>query len=133
MSKITFEDYMVMQARLQKREVCKEFSQSVLADAVGREADLHDQILEVCKRKRWIAFHDRMDVKTTGNVGRPDFVILADGGRLFMVECKSKTGKLTPEQAGIQLWADNLGHDIRVVRSITEFMNVINETHSKDL
>jgi hypothetical protein len=89
------------------------------------EAKLHAQIIEECKRRSWIVFHGSMAHSTFRTKGEPDFQILADKGRLFLIECKSKTGKLSPEQCAIILWADRLNHKVHVVRSYGEFIDVI--------
>src|SRR5512146_2355709 len=70
-------------------------------DAVEHEGDLHNQILDECRRRGWIAFHGSMAKATARTLGEPDFTILADGGRKFFVECKSKTGKLSLYQIAL--------------------------------
>lgn len=94
---------------------------------VEREEDLHDDILDLCKARGWIAIHARMDMAHTLAKGTADFIILADGGRTFCFECKSKAGKLRPEQSAWAAWADRLGHKFAVVRSIEE-VRIIVET-----
>lgn len=86
---------------------------------------LHYQILEQCERHGWIAFHGSMAHRTHRMLGEFDFIILADRGRVFFIECKTKTGKLTTEQAGIHAWANRLGHCPYVVRSFQEFLEVV--------
>lgn len=54
--------------------------------------------------------------------GEPDFVILAEGGRALLIECKTRKGKLSPEQRAIVAWANKLGHTVHVVRSFGEFI-----------
>lgn len=95
--------------------------------AVESEADLHEQIFAECRRRGWIAFHGSMSERTHRTLGEPDFIILAGEGRQFLVECKSRTGKLSPEQTAIARHAAMLGHRIHVVRSFGEFLEVINE------
>jgi Holliday junction resolvase-like predicted endonuclease len=97
------------------------------AAAVLDEESLHNQILSYCKGKGWIALHGRMDRISNRSLGEPDFVILADGGRVFFVEVKTKTGKLSREQAGMQIWAAKLGHKIAVVRSFEAFLELTKE------
>lgn len=96
-------------------------------DGCDKEKDLHHQILDHCKRNNWLAFHGSMAHSTTRTLGEPDFVILMPAGRLLMVECKTRTGKLTIEQVGIQRWAEMLGHTIYVVRSYEDFLSVVND------
>lgn len=86
------------------------------------ERDLHSKIFNECRRRGWIALHGSMSERTHRTMGEWDFTILADNGRVFFVECKTSTGKLSAEQAALIAWAKKLGHDVRVVRSIDEFV-----------
>lgn len=99
--------------------------QQTTKDGCDDESKLHEAILSECGRRGWIAFHSRMDRPTTLQKGSPDFVILADGGATILVEAKTRTGKLSTEQLGIQAWAKKLDHTIHVVRSIEEFHKLI--------
>jgi len=94
-------------------------------DAETDESKLHAKIVEECKRRGWICLHGSMVEKTSRPIGEWDFTLVADQGRVFFFECKSKTGKLTPEQAGMIGWAIKLGHRVAVVRSFEEFVSVI--------
>lgn len=93
---------------------------------VEDEDPLHGDILEECQRRGWIVFHGSMAHRTYRTPGEPDFVILADGGATILVEAKTRTGKLSTEQLGIQAWAKKLDHTIHVVRSIEEFHKLCN-------
>jgi hypothetical protein len=95
------------------------------AEAVGVEAELHEAVYAECRRRGWIAFHGSMAARTHRTLGEPDFVILADSGRVLLIECKTKTGKLSPEQAAMIAHAAKLGHRIHVVRSVKEFLEVV--------
>lgn len=86
-----------------------------------REVELHNQILDYCRRRGWIALHGSTACATARTIGEFDFVVLADRGRVFLVEVKTAKGKLTPEQAGMHHWAARLGHQPKVVRSLREF------------
>jgi hypothetical protein len=86
------------------------------------EADLHEDILAYCRGRGWIALHGSMAQATGRTLGEWDFVIVAHCGRTFLIECKTATGKLTPEQAGMKAWAEKLGHAPKVVRSMEEFL-----------
>ena len=119
----------------QYQEMLARVERNKLRGAVTREAaeiiserserDLHDKILAECARRGFIAIHSRMDRPTTNNVGLADFVILADHGRTLLVECKSRTGKLTTEQLAFKMLAERLGHTVHVCRSMSEFLTVI--------
>lgn len=99
--------------------------QPIVADGVSDESALHDAILGECQRRGWIAFHSRMDRPSTLMRGAPDFLILADGGAVILVECKTKTGKLSTEQSAVIAWARKLEHTVHVVRSLDEFLTLL--------
>lgn len=90
-----------------------------------KESDLHKKIIEYCKGRRWIYFHGSMAHRTHSTLGQPDFTVLANNGRVFFIECKTRTGKLSNEQRGLQLAADMLGHKIHIVRSFKEFVQLV--------
>lgn len=95
------------------------------AELTEDEGDLHVQILQECKRRGWLAFHGSMAHRTHRTIGEPDFVILSDGGRLFLVEAKSRKKKPSNEQLAMIAMAKPLGHVIHVVRSFGEFLEAI--------
>lgn len=92
--------------------------------AARKESDLHDAIKSECSRRGWIALHGSMAHRAMRTIGEPDFVILADHGRLILVEAKAAGGKLSSEQAALHAWASKLGHTVHVVRSLEEFLAV---------
>lgn len=96
------------------------------------ESELHSTLYDECRRRGWIALHGSMAERTHRTLGEFDFVILADGGRVFLVECKSRTGKLTPAQAAMHHHAARLGHKPVVVRSLAEFLSVIEPQQPSD-
>lgn len=100
-------------------------SRAPVADAVERESDLHEQIFDYCRQRGWIALHGSMAERTHRTAGEPDFVIIADHGFTFYIEAKSKHGKLSPAQNALRHQADKLGHTFHVVRSFSEFMEVV--------
>lgn len=90
------------------------------------ESSIQEAIRSECNRRGWICNGSRMDLPTTTIIGSPDFWILADKGRLILVECKRpKGGKLSSEQRGYHLWAERLGHKVNVVRSLEEFLAIL--------
>ena len=93
--------------------------------AVSREAELHEEVFDECRRRGWIALHGSMAERTCRTLGEPDFVILAGGGRVLFVECKTRTGKLSPAQAALKHHAEKLGHTVHVVRSLDDFLNLL--------
>lgn len=88
------------------------------------EADLHDAIIDHCRSQGWIYLHGSMAERTGRTLGEPDFVILAPG-KVHFIECKSKTGKLSPAQLAMKFHAEKLGHTIHVVRSMGEFLEAV--------
>jgi hypothetical protein len=95
------------------------------ADAVEDESPLHADIIAYCKNKGWRYIHSRMDQPPTVGSGVCDFIIAADTGRVFWIECKSKSGKLTMEQTVFIAWLSKLGHTVSVVTSMAEFREAI--------
>jgi hypothetical protein len=98
----------------------------ILANA-EKEVRLHERIMEWCSSQwpRWLYIHARTDMASTIQIGAPDFVIIAPGGRIFFVECKSATGKQTTDQLAWMALAQNLGHKYYLVRSFEEFLEVV--------
>ena len=94
-------------------------------NGVIREASLHEEIFDACRQRGWIALHGSMAERTCRTLGEPDFTILANGGRVLFVECKTRTGKLSPAQAALKFHAEKLGHTIHVVRCLDEFLNLL--------
>lgn len=115
-TKEQYEAYLMRTAKQQNAELCGRF--------VSAESVLHDQIIDECKRRGWVAFHGSMAHKTFRTPGEPDFVILAERGRTFMVECKKAKAKLSPDQLAIHHWANKLGHHIHTIRSFQEFIDL---------
>ena len=120
MPRMSQSEYVAFLARSQHREK---------ADASGavpveEESTLHDQILDECKKRGWLAFHGSMAHRTFRTPGEPDFIILANG-RIFFVECKTRAGKLSIAQSAMIAHAAKLGHTIHVVRSFREFLEIV--------
>jgi len=90
-----------------------------------READLHAQIFDECRRRGWIALHGSMAERTHRTAGEPDFVLIADGGRVLFIECKTRTGKLSMAQQAMIAHAAKLGTTIYVIRSMEEFLKLL--------
>lgn len=94
----------------------------------GKESELHNQIEDELKRRRWLYIHSRTDKRTTTAKGVPDFAIFPQfsyRNRPFFVEVKTKTGKLTPEQRAFQVVAELLEYRFVVCRSFGEFLKAI--------
>ena len=100
------------------------------SDAVGREIDgLHNPIIAECKRRGWKYVHSDPTRPTTCGEGVCDFIIYADHGRVFNIECKSRTGKLRTEQLAFIHWIEKLGHKAHVITAMSEFLSIVNAPH----
>ena len=98
----------------------------VAADAPEHEIEgLHRPIIEECKRRGWKYVYSNPTKPTTCGEGVCDFIIYADGGRMFHVECKARKGKLSIEQLAFICWIEKLGHKCHVVTSVSEFMEIV--------
>lgn len=94
---------------------------------IQNEKDLHERILEYCRVHSWLVFHGSMAHRAMRTLGEPDFLVLCPGGKLFMIECKTRKGKLSTEQLGVMAWAQRLGHTIHLIRTYTGFLDLVNE------
>ena len=91
----------------------------------GREADLHKLILAECGRRNLVAFHGSTAHRTRRTEGEPDFVILLPGGRVLLIECKTRGGRLSEAQIDVMTRAALLTHRVYVVRSFQDFHAVL--------
>lgn len=89
------------------------------------ESELHEQIRRACADRGWLPLHGSMAHRTFRTKGEWDFVILAEYPRLFLVECKDRTGKMSHDQLGLHAWAKRLGWKPTVCRSIAEFWTYV--------
>lgn len=105
----------------------KEYQEKCRAhcEKVERESTLHNQILAECDRRLWGYIHSRMDRRTTTRKGVCDFVILADGGRTFLIEAKMPGKKFSPEQLKFEAVARRNGHCVHRVETFDEFLKII--------
>jgi hypothetical protein len=136
-----FRDWTEADVALHNSRVRKENQIPVKAGGCAREADLHLQILDECRKRGWIALHGSMASPTRRNEGEPDFVILGGTVRVcasltgelyedmrsfvLFVEAKTRLGKLSPAQQAFHAHAKKLGHVVHVVRSFQEFLNLL--------
>lgn len=121
MGSVTQTQYVEMLSRLSKCCATREKP----ADATQDESDLQGQIISHCRAKGWYVAYSRMDRKTRVPKGMPDLIIFRGQGTVLVVECKSKTGKLRPEQLGVKIQLESLGHTVHLIRSFSEFLGVI--------
>src|SRR5579884_1275692 len=92
-----------------------------------RESVLHARIMEYCDSQwpRWKFIHARMDERSTIAVGAPDFTIFIPGGKTLCIECKRKGQKPTVQQSAWRMEMNRIGHDIKLITSMDEFMDVV--------
>ena len=103
------------------------FAQPSACHGEKLEMPLHDKIMAHCTAQfpRWLYIRARSDMASTIAVGAQDFTIFMPGGRVLCVECKSATGKCSPEQAGWHREMQRLGHQVYIVRSWGEFLECL--------
>lgn len=99
----------------------------VSEDSVSDESTLHSEIIQLCKNRGWIYFHGSMAHRAMRTIGEPDFTILADKGRVFFFEAKSKSGKLSSQQLALKVWAEKLGHTIHTISTFRQFIQIITD------
>jgi hypothetical protein len=59
--------------------------------------------------------------------GLPDRLVLMKGGRIWFVEMKSPTGKLSSRQIAIHRILAGLGFQVRVLSTVDQLLTFINE------
>jgi hypothetical protein len=60
-----------------------------------------------------------------GNAGWPDIIALGPEGRLLLMELKTETGRLRPEQVALQKWCAENGHAYTLCRTTDEIEQAI--------
>lgn len=97
----------------------------VTDEAVEDESVLHRDIKRHCDHMGWRYVNSRMDKRSRVGEGITDFIIAADRGRVFWIECKSRTGKLSLDQLAFITWLEKLGHEVAVVDSMAGFLEAV--------
>ena len=92
---------------------------------VEREKGLHEFIFSDARSRGWIVLHGAMSERTARTPGEFDFILIASGGRTFFLECKTRKGKLSPQQLAMKVHAEMLGHKPAVVRSVAEYLSIV--------
>lgn len=100
-------------------------SAPIPSDATDDESQLQHAIIAECHRRGYFTVRSRMDRPTTNQIGVPDIIIAANDGRVIWCECKSRTGKLRPEQLAAKVWLEKLGHEYLLCRSMAEFLELV--------
>lgn len=121
MGSISEADYLAMQARLNKQwqNISPDLKRWAEAEEEGA---LQDEIIAYCRHRGWWCDYSRMDKKTTRPLGAPDIIVWADMGRVFACECKRRGGKLRPEQIGVKMLLEGLGHRYLLITSLQQFI-----------
>lgn len=96
-----------------------------IGQPVTVEKDLHNDIIQECRKRGWIALHGRMDASSGRTLGEFDFVIIAEHPKIYFVECKTMKGKLSPDQLAMHAWAAKLGWSPHVIRSMDAFLSLL--------
>ena len=99
----------------------------VESKASEREKDLHIAIILECRRMGFAFVHSRMDRATTQSKGVPDFIIALPEGKTIWIECKSKSGKKSPEQMAFDYHLRKLEHRSYEVRSLDDFTSILRD------
>ena len=94
-----------------------------------RESELHKFIREFCNGKwpRWKYLQARSDKRSTIAIGAMDFTIFMPECRVLLIECKTRTGKLSREQQSWHKEMEMLGQKVYVVRDIASFKQAIQD------
>lgn len=122
---ISSAEFAQMLARTSKGKLSESSSQfQACSREVGRDS-LHSQIEAYCRQKMWPYVHSRTDLRSTTIPGTPDFIIAADGGRVFWIECKTRLSKQTDEQKGFEVLLEMNGHKYHLVRSLGDFVAAV--------
>lgn len=94
------------------------------------EEQVVDCILQEIERRGWLCFRSAPCYRTGRRAGEPDLECWADKGRTFHLEVKRPVGgKLSTDQLGVIAWARKLGHEVFVVTSLSEFLDIVDGKH----
>jgi len=127
---MTNAEYLALQARIIAGKLRKTGEKAVDSEPqtpTGHESDLHFDVIAELRRRGWLYFRGNMGERTGRTLGEPDFTIIGSKGRVFFVELKTRTGKLSPAQLAVMTHANSLGSQIHVVRSMKEFHAIVGQ------
>lgn len=122
--RISLAQYLAHEAKLSSRKLRSDKPIFV------RESDIHDDIINYCKSKGWYYVHSHTWCATTNAPGTPDFVIAADNGKTYWIECKRPGGKATTPQLAALTQLQKFGHVSAIVTSLDEFLSVVSSKNS---
>lgn len=122
--------------RLMQPEVRQELDAPIQAEADERfiaraEKQLQNNIAALLTERNITFFRQRMDRRTTGLKGQPDF-LFAVNGRACAVECKTMDGKLTQEQKNVLIDLQADGWRTWICRSEMDFLTWLKTVEAAD-
>jgi hypothetical protein len=87
---------------------------------------LHVPIIRWCQQQVPAVpfYHSRSDKAATIDRGAPDFCLIYKG-KPILIECKSKTGKLTEDQRNWIYCSELQGVTVHIIRSMEEFFELV--------
>lgn len=94
-------------------------------DPVTKESDLHQDIIDLCKRRGWFYVRSRMDRRSTQAPGVPDFIVAADDGKTIWIECKAKGNKPSNEQLATITFLKAKGHAAAICYNMADVMELV--------
>ena len=100
-----------------------ELAKKHLADE-GLEKTLQGKIISDIERRGWMAFYNFVQEETNRPKGEWDVLCIASEGRKFLIECKTRTGKVSKDQQAVHYHAKTLGHTVHVVRSFSQWLQI---------
>lgn len=110
--------YQQMLARLEKSQAS---SPKTPEASDSLEAELHEEIMQYCRLRSWIAVHSRMDKRSTVAKGVTDFIIVTPQTVMF-IECKRPGKERTEEQLAFAQAVKTLDWPYAVVHTFQEFL-----------
>lgn len=88
-----------------------------------REKEIEEKLRKAVKQMGGKAYK----FVSPGNVGVPDRIVIMPGGRIYFVELKTASGRLTPVQQSQLVYLKNLGQDVRVLYGLSDVEDFIRE------
>lgn len=98
------------------------------------ETPLRLKILEYCNKQwpAWLVISARTDQASTIAVGAHDVTLFAPQ-KIFCIELKSKAGKVDSDQTVWIHQMKKLGHEVFVVRTFQEFLNIVEKKTESEI
>lgn len=101
-------------------------------EEMKNEKQFQEQVAALLRNRGIVFQRSRMDCKTTGTVGMPDF-LFAVNGKPCALECKMPAGIVSEDQRRCIEGMRENGWDVRVVRSIDEVLEALKEWGAEEL